>query len=150
MTGLPKLLFVAPVLLITACSNLETPWNKAPVQRPSGSTESSALSAPPESLVSSETVIEQDGEGTTTVTVVEPPAAPSEAQRQADVEACFAYARARVDNDLRINSDIGTTRPAGVRAATNDWNRQVDSYYYKNEQSALFDRCMRDKGYSSE
>lgn len=150
MTGLPKLAFVIPVLLLTACSNFETPWNKSPVFRHGTSSEPSALATPPESVVSGETVVESDGSETTVVTVIQDPATPSEEQRQADVEACYAYARARVDNDVRIDNDISTTRPAGVRAATNDWNRQVNNYYYQNEQNALFDRCMRSKGYTPE
>lgn len=73
-------------------------------------------------------------------------------QQLADTEACYNYAWAQVNNDIRIDDDIDAARGqsgsefARLRTVT----RQADSYYYRKERIVRLENCMKAKGYRPE
>ena len=72
----------------------------------------------------------------------------SDSQRQADVESCYAYARATIEHDNRIDSD----RTAGL--LDNDQGlgdielrRRMRHFSQENQRVRLMNSCMESKGY---
>ena len=71
------------------------------------------------------------------------------AHYRADVEDCYSYARAQVDNDARIESDAQAAFDSsargfgltGLRARMSDFERS-------RRRPALFSSCMLAKGYA--
>lgn len=132
------------VALLGACANEQQPSAAATSVPPSS--KGSALSSPPNSPLVEEEVLVTNDEVEVTVEVD-----PEEAEkaRQEAANACYAYARARVDNEAQIDRDISAGQGiASVNSSQVMWSRQVNNYWYKTERSYLFERCMNNKGYN--
>jgi len=73
----------------------------------------------------------------------------SSERKQADTEACYRFARAQVDKDIRIDDDIASARGDAFSQHSRliDFNRRVDSFYYEKQRTVRFENCMRSKGY---
>ena len=73
-------------------------------------------------------------------------------RRQLDTDACYRFAWAQVDNDIRIDDDISSARNEAFsqNSRLTVHNQRVDSYYYEKERNARFEDCMRSKGYDLE
>lgn len=73
----------------------------------------------------------------------------SREQRAADREACYRFAQAQVDNDIRIDDDISAARDdvSSYQDRFADLTRRVDGHYYSRQRSTRFEACMRSKGY---
>lgn len=73
-------------------------------------------------------------------------------QQLADTEACYNYAWAQVNNDIRIDDDIAAARVQLGSEFTrlSVVTQQADSYYYRKERIARLEDCMQAKGYSPE
>ena len=74
----------------------------------------------------------------------------SDSQRQADVESCYAYARATIEHDNRIDSD----RTAGL--LDNDkgqgdieLRQRMRHFSQGNQRVRLMNSCMESKGYQA-
>ena len=74
----------------------------------------------------------------------------TDSQRQADVESCYAYARATIEHDIRIDSD----RTAGL--LDNDkgqgdieLRQRMRHFSQENQRVRLMNSCMENKGYQS-
>ena len=74
----------------------------------------------------------------------------SDSQRQADVESCYAYARATIEHDIRIDSD----RTAGL--LDNDQGmgdielrQRMRQFSQENQRGRLMNSCMESKGYQA-
>ena len=73
----------------------------------------------------------------------------SDRQRQADVESCYAYARATIEHDIRIDSD----RRAGLfnrdQGGLGDvaLRQRMSRFSQENQQVRLMSDCMASKGY---
>ncbi len=70
----------------------------------------------------------------------------------ADTEACYNYAWAQVNNDIRIDDDIAAARgQLGTEfSRLSVVTQQADSYYYRKERIVRLENCMQAKGYSPE
>ena len=130
MMKLTVLLPAALVILLSACSS-------APDRQPSGLPSATApagetsplLSVPPEALVWSQAGV-------------------ADARRQDDIESCFAFARARVRNNLQIDQDIsGNLSQSGGYNTTRRFENRLGDFEARNRQSRLFEDCMQSKGY---
>jgi hypothetical protein len=67
---------------------------------------------------------------------------------QRDIEACYDYAWAQVDRDLRIESDIQDTMDTMASGlGFSPENRQADLYGARQRRHRLFERCMQTRGY---
>ena len=73
-------------------------------------------------------------------------------QQLADTEACYNYAWAQVNNDIRIDDDIDAARGqlGSEFSRLSVVTRQADSYYYRKERIVRLEDCMQAKGYSPE
>lgn len=73
----------------------------------------------------------------------------SDSQRQADVESCYAYARATIEHDIRIESD----RRAGLFSRDQGGlgdvglRQRMRRFSQENQQVRLMNDCMASKGY---
>jgi hypothetical protein len=67
---------------------------------------------------------------------------------QRDIEACYDYAWAQVERDLRIESDIQDTMDTMISGlGFSPENRQADLYGSRQRRYRLFESCMRSRGY---
>lgn len=73
-------------------------------------------------------------------------------QQLADTEACYNYAWAQVNNDIRIDDDIDAARiqPGSGLTRLRAVTQQADSYYYRKERIVRLEDCMKAKGYRPE
>lgn len=71
-------------------------------------------------------------------------------EQLADTEACYTFAWAQVDNDIRIDNDIAAARgqSASPYIPLNALTQQADTYYYRKERIVRLENCMQAKGYS--
>lgn len=71
-------------------------------------------------------------------------------EQLADTEACYDYAWAQVNKDIRIDDDIAAARnQSGSQfIPLNALTQQGDSYYYRKERIVRLEDCMQAKGYS--
>lgn len=74
----------------------------------------------------------------------------SDVQRQSDIESCYAYARATIEHDIRIDSD----RTAGL--LDNDQGlgdielrQRMRRFSQENQRVRLMNSCMENKGYQA-
>ena len=70
-------------------------------------------------------------------------------QRQADYEACYAYARSQVEHDIRIENDVASAfddpdKGLGFIALT----RRMNAFEHKQRRVNLVDNCLEKKGYA--
>ncbi|MDJ0946705.1 MAG: hypothetical protein QNJ30_24925 [Kiloniellales bacterium] len=73
----------------------------------------------------------------------------NESQRQADISDCYAYARAQTARDTRIQGDrVDTGRQAAMGGEETSFMTRMDEFELGKQREALFNRCMRAKGYS--
>lgn len=72
----------------------------------------------------------------------------SERQRQADAESCYAYARATIEHDIRIDSDRTTGLLDNDQGMGDIGLRQrMRRFSQENQQIRLMNDCMAGKGY---
>ena len=75
----------------------------------------------------------------------------SDAQRQADLDACYSYAQAQIRHDQRVQQDIDAARSAPDRGlGMEEFTARLRSYGERNRFKTLFDSCMSSKGYGPE
>lgn len=151
MTSPISLISLVAVLALAACSLNGSPGKAPP---PPGSTQKQAPDVTGTAVPAPEPLISAPpapagapaagGEWTQ-------PEVSSE-RKQADTEDCYRYARAQVNNDIRIDDDIASAR--GVEfsqfARLTDLNKRVDSFYYEQQRGSRFESCMRSKGYAAQ
>lgn len=67
----------------------------------------------------------------------------------ADVEACYNYARAQIEHDRMIESDASSAFGRGAGdSGLSDLTRQMNQFEQSNRWPALFQRCMESRGYA--
>ncbi len=69
-------------------------------------------------------------------------------QHRADIEACYRYAWAQVQHDMRIEDDVAAAfdDPDQGRGYT-DLTRRMNLYDHKKRRTVLINDCMESKGY---
>ncbi len=74
----------------------------------------------------------------------------SDKQRQADVESCYAFARATINHDIRIDSDRAAARSEQTGGMGDIRLRQrMQRFSQGSQQTRLINDCMTRKGYQS-
>ncbi len=71
-------------------------------------------------------------------------------QHQRDIEACYDYAWAQVERDLRIESDIQDTMDTMASGlGFSPEHRQANLYGARQRRHRLFERCLQSGGYQA-
>jgi hypothetical protein len=122
-------LTVALALPLAACERPDRQPTSAPsATAPAGET-SPLISVPPDSLVWTKGNV-------------------TDARRQADIQDCYAFARARVRTGQQIDRDIaGTLNQPGSYDQDREFRDRLDDFEARNRQQNLFADCMASKGY---
>ena len=126
----PLALALAVALGVGGCETSKPePPQGAPAATSQGTETEPLLSVPAEPLVGSQ------------------PGVTDEA-RQRDVADCYAYSRALVNRDRRIDNDINAGT-GGIATGTNasGLTRELREFGRESEQNRFFNSCMRSKGY---
>lgn len=119
-----------------------------------------ARTAPPPPATASETVVIEETEvvvnddgSETVVTVqeeVEVVPTVTNAQREADIQDCYAYASAQVTRDERMQDDRAALFSQNNLDPTYALVKQMDDFGNERRRGQLFDNCMEAKGYAEQ
>jgi hypothetical protein len=78
----------------------------------------------------------------------QPVAARTPEQREADIEDCYNYAWSQVQHDVQVQDDRSGVVDSTVNPGFTEFTQQLDDYGNEKRRGALFDNCMRSKGYA--
>lgn len=149
MMSATPLIFIAVALLLGACSTFSQSPRK-PVPLPDAAIGAAAPSVPAGAgRAGAETEPLFSTPGSARPGSEQRKEGNSSERRQADSEACYRFAWAQVDNDIRIDDDIASARGEAFSqfSRNTDLTKRVDSFYYEKQRSTRFESCMRSKGY---
>jgi len=150
-SGIPSFILAAVLAAaLSACANQPLPGvNPTPART---SPPPGATTAPV--VVEEETVVVVDEDGVERVVAVEEGVevvpAVSNAQREADIQDCHAYASAQVTRDERMQDDRAALFSQNNLDPTYALVTQMDNFGNEQRRGRLFDNCMEAKGYGEQ
>jgi len=151
-------LAAAALLALAGCENQPLPGvDPTPAAAPAAAPPPPALGTPTTTdLITTTTVTTTtDAAGEPVVEVetetdagAQPASAKTPEQREADIEDCYNYAWSQVQHDVQVQDDRSGVVDSTVNPGFTEFTQQLDDYGNEKRRGALFDNCMRSKGYA--